>query len=676
MLTRVSGILDLIRRASRKPPQVILRRAHQELKSEWERFAAPVRGRNFGLKHLLAATERDSIGELHDLLASQAGFGYLPGSKEEYSTHFNAGLNQLLIAADRALRNEVELLGSGQIFLGRDIAWNKDYKSGISWPNAYCKSIRYVNPDDASDVKFPWELSRMQWMIPVGQAFALTNDEKYARFAKEVLTDWIRKNPYAQSVNWTCTMEVALRILVWTWFFQVFNRSAAWQDTAFLERFISSLFLHAEFTSGHLEYSDINGNHYTADASGLVFAGLFFRHCRAGQSWLRQGWDILQSEILRQVFPDGVNFEASTAYHRLVLELFLYPAIFRQKCELTVPLPVGERILAMARFTRAYTRKDGNCPLWGDADNGRALPFGQQNINDHRYLVTLVGFAFGDAELQNAFPGTQEEAYWIFGKKACQGSQPSGAMLLKSEGFSEGGFYIMRNKKDHIFIDCGPVGLAGRGGHGHNDCLSLEAMLDDVELIRDSGTYLYTASFEERNNFRSTGYHNTPQVDGEEINRFVRPDYLWNLQNDASPQVRLWRPGAEYDIFCGSHTGYLRLLRAVRPVRTITLDHKRHSLIIEDHFEGEGEHEFSIRLHLSTGVTAALTKPGTIVLGRAERQFVIAFQGEGDWTTEITTGRVAPSYGVTSHTHAVLWRCAGPAEQVALKVVIGPEAVG
>ena len=57
---------------------------------------------------------------------------------------------------------------------------------------------------------------------------------------------------------------------------------------------------------------------------------------------------------------------------------------------------------------------------------------------------------------------------------------------------------------DHVFIDAGPVGMKGRGGHGHNDCLSFEAVLDGVPLIVDSGAYVYTASVEWRNRFRST----------------------------------------------------------------------------------------------------------------------------------------------------------------------------
>ena len=77
-------------------------------------------------------------------------------------------------------------------------------------------------------------------------------------------------------------------------------------------------------------------------------------------------------------------------------------------------------------------------------------------------------------------------------------------------------------------------------------------------MISDSGTYVYTEDFSARNLFRSTAYHNTPQVDGEEINRFVGPDELFTLRADAS-EVRAWRPGETADIFIGSHSGYERL---------------------------------------------------------------------------------------------------------------------
>ena len=304
--------------------------------------------------------------------------------------------------------------------------------------------------------------------------------------------------------------------------------------------------------------------------------------------------------------PDGVDFEASVAYHRLVAELFLLPALYRRACGLDVPAEYRERLVAMARFTAAYARPDGGTPLWGDADDARALPLGSQALTDHRYLPGLVGAAFDVPELRDASAGSRSEAFWLLGPAAAA-ALPEAATPPRpprSRAFPDGGFYVLRNEADHVFVDCGPVGLAGRGGHGHNDCLSFEAALDGVHLVTDCGAFVYTASFAERNRFRSTAFHNTPCVDGAEMNR-LQPDLLWSLEYDARPVVRRFETGTETDIFCGAHAGYGRLPAPVTPVRTIVLDHRSHALTITDAFEGAGRHRIEIPLHLAPGVTAS-----------------------------------------------------------------------
>ena len=68
-------------------------------------------------------------------------------------------------------------------------------------------------------------------------------------------TSWIEANPCAQTVNWSSTMEAALRILSWTWFFRVFHASRAWSDAGFRERFLCALYLHGDFTRQALRAS-------------------------------------------------------------------------------------------------------------------------------------------------------------------------------------------------------------------------------------------------------------------------------------------------------------------------------------------------------------------------------------------------------------------------------------
>src|SRR6185312_14839005 len=156
------------------------------------------------------------------------------------------------------------------------------------WPLGYFRGIDYINRGRPSDVKTVWELSRLQWIVPCGQAYVLTREVRHAAVARDIIEQWIEANPYACSVNWACTMEPALRIFSWTWMFFACGRSTAWADSVFRERFLCTLYLHGLFTQRFIERSDINGNHFTADAAALVLAGAFFGVSHDAGSWFNE----------------------------------------------------------------------------------------------------------------------------------------------------------------------------------------------------------------------------------------------------------------------------------------------------------------------------------------------------------------------------------------------------
>jgi uncharacterized heparinase superfamily protein len=436
---------------------------------------------------------------------------------------------------------------------------------------------------------------------------------------RAVLDEWIAGNPYAATVNWAVTMEVAIRILTWSWLLGALGESEAWSDAGFRGRFLRALWLHGDYTRRHLERSDVNGNHFTADAAGLAVAGLLFDH----RPWSEEGWRLLCDELPRQALPDGVDFEASAAYHRLVGELFALPALHRGQLGLPVPPAYRDRLEAMARFTLAITGPDGLTPVWGDTDDARALPLDGREPRDHRGFPALLGVA---AATESAFP--------------------------------DGGVYVLGRGDDHVVVDCGPVGLAGRGGHGHNDCLSFEATLDGVRLIVDSGSYVYTGDPAARNRFRSTDAHNTPRIDGEEQNRI--PESLWQLVEDARPEPLDASPLR----FRGSHTGYLRLADPVRPVRTIEVDPERHALTVEDSFECAGAHRFEVPYHLAPGIDVQAHDDHV----RAGR-FVVRWQGE--WSCSVEDTFVSPAYGVREPSRRIVFRRDGAAAP--LRVDVAPE---
>ena len=227
-----------------------------------------------------------------------------------------------------------------------------------------------------------------------------------------------------------------MRTFSWCWLAGAFGESAAWQDAAFRLRFLRSLYLHGVFIDRHIERSDVNGNHYTADAAALALAGAVFDEGSTASGWRDRGWSILLEELPRQVHPDGVDFEASTGYHRLVAELFLLTALHRESLGLDVPDAYRERLRLMARFTAAYTRL-GRAPAWGDADDARVLPLGGGPADDHRHLAASIAAAWGDASPRAGVSGGRAEVAWLLGVEAAQSLPERGRSAL-ARGVSVG----------------------------------------------------------------------------------------------------------------------------------------------------------------------------------------------------------------------------------------------
>jgi hypothetical protein len=633
----------LIRRAIRKSPAAVARRAWAELAAETERLGAPRRARGLREERLLAeldATDLDSLwrrlrGRPHPCWSR-------PVREELYERLCPGDRARIHEQAERALAHRLDLLGSGPLDLGVEIDWLKDHRSGRRWELGYCRSISYGERKGGSDVKMAWDLSRMNHLVPVGQAYLLEGGARYALETRRQIEGWIAGNPHACSVNWACTMDVALRAITWTWLFHVYAEAPEWKDVDFRFGLLRSLFLHGDFVSRNLEKSDVNGNHYAADAAGLVALGAFFGEGAAPREWERQGWEILLDELPLQVFDDGVDHEASIPYHRLVIELFLLPLLYRRAQGSPVPAAYEDRVRRMMRFVAVYARGP-RVPLFGDADNGRVLPFGGQAINDHRYLPAIGALLFeGDRTLRGA-RGDLAEVVWWMGpdwaeRLVAQGPPPT----VRSAAFPQGGFYVLSNPSDHVVVDCGSVGLRGRGGHGHNDCLSLDVELEGTHLVSDSGCYVYTSSWEWRNHFRATDAHNTPRIDGQEINR-LDPAAIWNLSDDAQPEVRLEVLGDELDLLVCTHTGYMRLPEPVRPVRTILLDHRLHRLVVRDTLEGSGDHEVSVPWHLAPGIAVSSPGPGAAWLD-GPRRFQLVW--DPAWAGLVEDAWHAPSYGV------------------------------
>ena len=535
----------------------------------------------------------------------------------------------ILSDAQDALDNNFDTLGSGKVHLGEKINWHRDFKSGKVWDVKMPSHLDIMDLKNPTDVKVPWELSRFHQVWWLGKAYWLTRDEKYAQKFVQLVDDWIEKNPLGLGVNWAVAMEVAIRASNWIAGYYFFCESKSIPEQFWL-KFFKNLYLHGVFIKYHLEYSWRSGNHFLSDIVGLIVLGIFFRHTRFGKAWISWGTKNLENEMEAQVFVDGVDFEKSTSYQRLVIELFYTATILCSKNNIQLAPSFMKRLENMFDFVYYYLRPDGSIPLFGDADDGRLFRFIVDNdINDHRHVLSVGAILFGRADFKNAAGKFHQDALWLFGGEGFEKHQMLKAEIKEpgSKAFPEGGFYIMRAKDVHVMADAGDIGMGGMGGHGHNDTLSFEYWVNGEPLIVDSGTYAYTFDVAMRQDLRSTKSHNTIVVDGKEIATFVG---LWMILKDSTnPQVLEWKVSDQQDVFEAQHHAYDTLPSPVIHRRRIELDKRTRIMKLTDVLDGSGTHLLESYLHFYPEVQVRIANPReAVAIGRHGRYTIKADVGE------------------------------------------------
>ncbi len=299
------------------------------------------------------------------------------------------------------------------------IDWQLDFKSGFRWrERTWYHSIRFAHYPGV-DVKVPWELGRMQHLPLLALAANYARDglagfqvtEEYGREIRNQILDFIATNPPGFGVNWSCPMDVGIRVANMLVARDLLLSSGFTFDFQTEAIFAASVRSHARHVAENLEWArHFRGNHYLANIVGLLFCAVYLPRGEESDLWLHFATLELLEEIDYQFHPDGSNFEASVCYHRLSAEIVLWglallDGLAAEKCialgcprvwpgrvpprhslsvvpfhaipgsERSGPVPpwCRERVAGMTAFTRAMTRPDGFVTQFGDNDSGRFL---------------------------------------------------------------------------------------------------------------------------------------------------------------------------------------------------------------------------------------------------------------------------------------------------------------
>ncbi|MGB6612288.1 MAG: alginate lyase family protein [Acidobacteriaceae bacterium] len=498
--------------------------------------------------------------------------------------------------ADQLCAGEFPLLGYATAKLGFPPAWNLDFVSGFAWQSLAAAQLKPVVRHNGSDVKVPWELSRLQFLPVLAKAHLLTGESRYREAARDLSTDWISKNPVGVGVNWTLAMESALRGISICALLSLLQPLRP-EEENWGKQIVRSIAQHLRFTESHLEFSHlVRSNHYLGNIVGLFCMASFLEYPSVGRR-RRLYQRRVEEEIFRQTYPDGGDYEASLGYQVLVLQMFLTAFLVMRAGDTPPSVEFTARLTAMFR-SLAEVAGDGGCvPHVGDCDDGRvelwhsdlrqmlSLPPEQRNSLLVPGLLSMGAALFG-----LSCGGDPSDAAWY-------GLHPATALTPRPHlaVLPNSGIAVGRNHDAEVIFCALPNGIGGLGSHTHNDKLSIVARIGGSELLCDSGTFCYTRDAAQRNVGRSTAAHNTIAIDAAEQNEInLAPAFVFSLGNQAVPTSIEAAESSGIVTMTASHSGYQRI--GVHHRRSLTLEASR--LIVHDELSGSGRHGFELFWHL------------------------------------------------------------------------------
>ena len=431
------------------------------------------------------------------------------------------------------------------------------------------------------DNELRWQLHRHKWFTPMGKAYRVSGDEKYAVEWTKQYIDWIKKNPLVKvdKKEYEMTgdnqlkgdvenarfawrpLEVSNRLQDQTTQFQLFLPSPSFTPD-FLTEFLVNYHKHAVHILAN--YSD-QGNHLLFEAQRMIYAGAFFPEFKEAPAWRKSGIDILNREINVQVYNDGGQFELDPHYHLAAINIFCKALGiadvngFRNE----FPQEYLDTIEKMIMFYANISFPDYTNPCFSDAK----ITEKKEMLKNYR-------------EWSKLFPKNETIKYLATDGK--EGALPD----YMSKGFLKSGFFVFRNSwgmdATQMVVKAGPKGF----WHCQPDNGTFELWFNGRNLFPDTGAYVYAGSAEVmklRNWFRQTRVHNTLTLDGR------------NLETTQSV-TGLWQPEGKEQILVTENPGY----KGLKHRRTVFLVDQAYFVIV-DEATGNARGTVNLNYHFREG---------------------------------------------------------------------------
>lgn len=345
-----------------------------------------------------------------------------------------------------------------------------------------------------------FNLHYFEFLHPLTRHYLETGDRAVLGKTVQMIRGWICRNPREGGGEGWAAYTISLRLTNWLAYLAAVGDAL---DASFREELEASIYEQYVYLSRHLE-KNLLGNHYFENLKALVLCGLFFGDAEALDIYVRE----FRRECREEILPDGMHFELSPMYHKIVLEGLLRVAAALRTAEM--PDAQLEK-MASDMLSAAFTMECGlsRTPLFNDSGDNVA-----------KSLDGLLAAA----------------------------KNHLGLTPVKKESLPQGGFYFFEKGPWKLIVDGGEAGPDYIPGHAHCDAMSFELFREGKPFLVNCGTFAYQC--DRRHWFRSTEAHNTVQAAGIEqsqiwsvfrLARRSKTRFLEVLENGLRMEMTDWK---------------------------------------------------------------------------------------------------------------------------------------
>ena len=509
----------------------------------------------------------------------------LPKLKRDWKTKIIVDGNDILHNKFRYFFNKIYSLGSQPDWFLNPFT-GKRANSKVHWTEAR------LFDSEIGDIKCIWEPSRFAWAYTLARAFAATENEKYVEKFWTLFDSWLHANPPNMGPNYACGQECALRLMAMCFVFHAFSDVRV-STPKRMARLALAIAVHASRIEKNVAFAiSTRTNHALTEAAALYTTGLLFPEFSHSSRWFHLGKKNLTNEGLKQIYPDGSYIQHSMNYHRLMLHTYIWILRLAQINGDSYPQALMDLLKKALKFLYdMQDQKSGRAPNYGPNDGALILPLNCCDYLDYRPVIQSMYYLLTGRKLYENGPW-DEDLCWLFGDEAI--NSPILKLERESTEYPEGGYYTLRGNKSWAMIRCHSY----HDRPGQADMLHLDLWCDGVNVLRDSGSFMYYCEEPWRHYFLSTAAHNTVSVDGrDQMDKGSR--FTWYNWIESSLPVMEISENGRSQFLSGSHFGFKRLGDQITHYRSIAMLSEGEIWIVVDDIGGTGMHSAKFYWHLA-----------------------------------------------------------------------------